>query len=239
MSLPLKRKRESSHKSTGAAACSSSSLKRGGHTSNGCGNGRGNGCGNSCGRRGSHSRSRSHSFHIPSCHASQTVILTEVWKHRTRGTYAVTSQSSLVPPSLPTSHPNKPPPHHQPQPDLIAESPQHLHNPTNAGQYHNLDDFINVSEYQDPQLFHLQDVNRQNGPLRQMHWNKRRNQASTWMDQVIPTLFEPYMDLLQWTKNGWVSVSPAAPDDGACSCSSVSLKVTCVSWDRWCLSFFN
>src|SRR5258706_3408835 len=173
MSLPLKRKRESSHKSTGAAACSSSSLKRGGHTSNGRGNGCGNSRGNSRGRRGSRSHGRSHSFHIPSCHALQTVILTEVWKHCTRGTYAITSQSSLVPPSSPTSHPHKLPPHHQPQPDLIAESPQHLHNPTNAGQYHNLDNFINVSEYQDPQSFHLQDVNCQNGPLRQMHRNKQ------------------------------------------------------------------
>ena len=158
--------------------------------------GRGNSRGHGHGRGRGHGRSRDHSFHIPSRHASQTVILTEVWKHRTHGAFAIPSQSGLVPPSLPTSYPNtESPPPHQPQPDTIAETPLHLHSPTNADQSHNLDNFINSSEYQHASI-HPRKVDHPDGPLRQTHQTKQRNQASTWMDQVIPMLFEPFMDLL-------------------------------------------
>lgn len=227
MSLPLKRKRESSRESTGTAACSSVNPGRGGHT----GIGRGNI--HAPGRR--RSRGRGRSFHIPSRNASQTAILTEVWKHRTLGTYSVSSQLGPAPPFSPTSHPTvESPSRDQPQPEKLPEMPQLLHSYTKANRPQNLDNFLNSSEYQ-----HTQSIT--NGPLRQTHRNKRRNQASTWMEQVIPLLFEPFMDLLRRTQSGRVSVSPAATKDDACSCSSVplKLKVTCVSWDRWYSSSSN
>ena len=228
MSLPLKRKRESSRESTGTAACSSSNPGRGGHTGIGCSNI------HAPGRR----RGRGCSFHIPSRNASHTVILTEVWKHRTHGKYSVSSQLGPAPPSSPTSRPTVESPVRD-QPDKLPETPQLLHHYTEADRPHNLDNSVNFSEYQHAQSIHLQKVDRPNGPLRQTHRNKRRNQASTWMEQVIPLLFEPFMDLLRRTQSGRVSVSPAAPNDDACSCSSVPLKVTCVSWDRWYSSSSN
>lgn len=220
MSLPLKRKRELSCEDTGTAVCGSSNAERGGHVGrgHGCGRSRGRGCG------------RGRSFHIPSRHASKIVVLAELGRHRAHGTYTISSQSGPVPPSSPTSHPKVESPfHHRSQPDVTAETPQLLQGPTNVNQGHNLGDLDNSSEYQDTPSIHPQKVDR---PLKQIHRNKRRNQASTWMDQVIPLLLGPYMELLRRTKSGQVAVSPAAPDDHACSCSSVALKVTCVSWDR-------
>lgn len=227
MSLPLKRKRDSSRESTGTAACSSSNPERGAHTSRGRGNI------NAPGRR--RGRGRGRSFHIPSRNASHASILTEVWKHRTHGTYSVSSQLGRAPLSSPTSHPT----FESPQPDKLPETPQQPHRYNKANLPHNTDNLINSSEYQHAQSIHLQKVDRPNGPQRQTHRNKRRNQASTWMEQVIPLLFEPFMDLLRRTQSGRVSVSPAAPNDDACSCSSVPLKVTCVSWDRWYSSSSN
>lgn len=224
MSPPLKRKRESSPESAGIVPHSSHSLGRGGHTSRG----------RASGHIRVRGRGRGRSFHIPR-RGSQTALLTELWKHRTHSTYAFSSQISPVPPFPPTIHPTinlESPLHHQPQPGVIAETPQSLHSSTNANPPHNLDDFINYSEYQDAQSIHPQQVHRPNGPLRQAHRNKRQNQASIWMDQVIPLLLEPFMDLLRQTKSGRVSIPPPAPSDGACSCSSVSLKITCVSWNR-------
>ena len=161
MSPPLKRKRESSPESAGIVAHSSHNLGRGGHTSRGRANGRvrGRGC----------------SFHIPR-RASQTALLTELWKHRTHSTYAFSSQFGPVPPSLPTLHPTvnlESPLHHQPQPGVIAETPQLLHSSANANLPHNLDDFVDSSEYQDAQSIHPPQVHRPNGPLRQAHQNKR------------------------------------------------------------------
>jgi len=226
MSLPLKRKRESSRESSGTAARSSSNPGRGGHT------GRGNGNNHAPGRR--RSRGRGRSFHIPSRNASHTVILTEVWKHRAHGTYSISSQLGSAPPSSPTSHPTAESQlGHQPLPDALAEPPQPLHRHTNANRLHNVDNFLNSSEYQGAQSNRPQKVDCPNGPLRQTHQNKRRNQASTWMEQVIPLLFGPFMDLLRRTQSGRASISPPAPNDDTCSCSLVPLKVTCVSWDCW------
>ena len=221
MSLPLKRKHELSCKSTGSAACGSSNVGRGGHTVRGRGNGHGCRCDRGCGR----------SFNIPSCHASKTVILTEVWKHCTHGPYTISSQSGPAPPSSLTSRPKVESPfHHQSQPVMIMETPQLLHDPMNVDQDHNLGDFVNSLEYQDTPSIHPRKADH---PLRQIHQNKQQNQASTWMDQVIPLLLGPFMELLQQTKNGQVAVSSAAPDSNdACSCPSVTLRVTCVSWDR-------
>ena len=222
MPLPLKRKRESSPESTGTVARSSQNPGRGGHTSRNRANGRGRDRG----------RGRGRSFHIPR-HASQTALLTEVWKHRTHSTYAFSSQFGPAPPSPPTILPTvKSEVPLQPQPGVINETPQLLHSPTNANSPHNLDDFVNSSLYQDTQPNHPQQVHRPNGPVKQAHRNKRQNQASNWMDQIIPVLLEPFMDLLRQTRSGRVAVSPPAPNDGACSCSSVALKITCVSWNR-------
>lgn len=220
MSLPLKRKRELSCESTGTAARGPSSVERGGHTGRGRSDGRR--------RRG---RGRGHSFHIPSRHASKTVILAEVWKHRTHATYTISSQSGPVPPSLPTGHPEvEPPVPPRSQPDVIVETPQFLHSPTDINQDQHLGDFVNSAEYQDTPRIHP--PRKADRPLRQIHRNKRRNQASTWMDQVIPMLLGPFMELLRRTKSGQVAASPAAPDNDACACPSVALRVTCVSWDR-------
>lgn len=213
MSLPLKRKREASPGSTSNVACSSNSLERGEYTDRGRVNRRGRG------------RGRGRSFYIPR-HASQTAILTEVWKHRTRGTHALSSQSTPAPPSLPASHANVE------SPAANAETPPLLYGPTNADQSHDLGDSFISFEPQDTQPIHPRKVHRVNGPLRQLHRNKRQNQASTWMDQVIPQLLKPFMDLLRRTKSGRVSVPPTAPNDDACSCSRAALKVTCVSWNR-------
>ena len=207
MSLPLKRKREVSPEFTGVA-CSSTS----GSHANGRGRGRDRG------------RGRGRSFHIPR-RASQTTLLTEVWKHRTHSTYAYSSQLGPVPPEPPTILPTL---NSEAQPGVINETPPLLHKPADANSPHNLDDFVNSSQYQDARP---QQVHRPNRPLRQAHRNKRQNQASTWKNQVIPMLLEPFMDLLRRTKSGRVSVSPPAPNDGACSCSPVTLKITCVSWN--------
>ena len=232
MPLPLKRKRESSRESTGTAECSSSKPGRGGHT------GRGRGNIHAPVRR--RSRGRGRSFHIPSRNASQTVILTEVWKHRTHGTYSV-PLTSAPPSSSPTSHPTVESPFRE-QPrldDELPETPQLLHRYTKANRPHNLNNSVNSSEYQHAELFHPRKVIRVNGPLRHTHRNKQQSQAATWMEQVLPLLFEPFMGLLRQTQSGRVSVSPEAPNDDACSCSSVPLKVTCVSWDRWYSSSSN
>ena len=221
MSLPLKRKRESSPTSTGAVACHSNNLDRGVHTRRGRENSRGRDRG----------RGRGRSFHIPKG-ASQTALLTEVWKHRTHSTYAPSSQSRLVPRSPPISPQIESPSHHQPQPGSIAVTPERLHDQTKTIRPHNPNDFANFSEHQNAQSIHPRTVRRPNGPLRQVHRDKRRNQASTWMEQMIPLLLEPFMELLRLTKSGRVSVSPPAPIDRACSCSPVALKITCVSWDR-------
>ena len=143
MSLPLKRKCESSPMSTGAVACDSSNLDRGAHTRRGRDNCRGHDRGHGHG----------HSFHIPKG-ASQTALLMEVWKHRTHGRYYPSSQLRPVPHSLPTcslptcslptcslptcSLPtcSLPPISPQivdlrsPQPDLIAAMPELLHGHT-------------------------------------------------------------------------------------------------------------
>ena len=222
MSLPLKRKRESSPESTGIIASSSHYLGRGGHTSRGHANSRGPGRSRGRGRGRSRGRGRGRSFHIPR-RALQTALLTELWKHRTDSTYAFSGQFGPVPPSPPTINL---------EPGVIAETPQLLHSPANTNPPQNLDDFVNSSEYQDSQSIHPPRVHRPNGPRRQTHQNKRQNQASIWMDRMIPLLLEPFMDLLRRTKSGRVSVSPPAPKDGACSCSSVALKITCVSWNR-------
>ena len=229
MSLPLKRKRESSPTSTGAVACDSSNLDRGAHTRRGRDNCRGRDRG----------RGRGRGFHIPKG-ASQTALLTEVWKHRTHGRYYPSSQLRPVPRSPPTRSPptRSPPPISpqivdlgSPQPDLIAATPELLHGRTQTVRPHNLDEFTNFSEHPNAQSIHPRTVRRPNGPLRQKHRYKRQNQASTWMDQMIPLLLEPFMDLLRLTKSGRVSVSPPAPIDRACSCSPVALKITCVSWN--------
>ena len=226
MSPPLKRKRESSPESTGSIARSSNTLSRGGHTSRGRANSRGRGR-----DRG---RARGRSFHIRKG-ASRTELLTEVWKHNTQSAYTFSPQFGPVFPSQPTIQPTVT--LESPQPGVIAGTSQPLHNPANASPPHNLDDFFNSPNYQDQRSIPLRQGHRATGPQRQAHRNKRRNQASTWMDQMIPLLLEPFMDLLRRTKSGRVPVSPAANNDGACSCTSVALKITCVSWNRQCPPF--
>ena len=222
MSLPLKRKREASLGSIGNAARSTNNLETGGYTGRGRVNARGSGRG--CGRGRGRGCVRGRSFHIPK-HASQTAILTEVWKHHTHGIYALPSQSDAAPPSPPTSDPNVE------SPSAIAETLPPLHGPPESDQYHDLGDFFSTFVPRDTQPIHPRKAHRPNGPSRQTHQNKRQKQASTWMDQVIPQLIEPFMDLLRRTKSGRVSVPPTAPNDDACSCSSVALRVTCVSWN--------
>ena len=221
MPFPVKRKRDSSPKPTGAVTRGSNNLGGGEHTIRG----------RSTGRSRDRGRGRGRSFHIPR-NAPQTALLTEVWKHRTRGTYCLSSQSGPVPPS---SHA---PPSHTPQPDGIAKTPQPPHGSAEDTQYHNLDDFFNSSGHQNTQSIHLRKVRPLNGPLRQIHRNKRQNQASAWTDRMIPLLLGPFMDLLQRTRSGRV-FPPTAPQDAACSCSSVALKITCVSWNRLCSFYSN
>ena len=128
MPFPLKRKCESSPKPAGAVASSSNNLERGKHTMRG----------RSTGRSRDRGRSRGRSFHIPR-NASQTALLTEVWKHRTHSPCHLSSQSRPVPPSSPPSHPPpSPAPQPQPQPDENTKTPQLLHGSTKATCYHNL-----------------------------------------------------------------------------------------------------
>ena len=215
MPFPLKRKRESSPKPTGAVARGSNNLGGGEHTIK-----RG-----STVRRRDRGRGRGRSFHIPK-NASKAALLTEVWKHHNHATYYLSSQSGPVPPS---SH--APPSRAAPQPDGVAKTPQPPHGSPKDTQYHDLGDFFNSSGHQDAQPIHLRKVRPPNGPLRQIHRNKRQNQASAWMDRMIPLLLGPFMDLLQRTRSGRV-FPPTAPQNAACSCSSVALKITCVSWNR-------
>src|SRR5258706_10320966 len=163
MSLPLKRNRESLTESNGPVAPGLNNLGRG-NTSRRRGNGRGNGRGRDRGP------GRGRSFHIPKG-ASQTALLTEVWRHRTHGTYALSSQLHPVPRSPPKSPQTvdlESPIHNQPQPGLIAATPELLHGPTESVQSSNLDEFVDFSEHQNAQSIHPRTVHRPNGPLRQI-----------------------------------------------------------------------
>jgi len=97
MSLPLKRKHNSLPEPPGTVAGAPSNFAGGEHIVRGRGSGRGRGRG--C------DRGRGRSFHIPK-HASQTVILQELWKHHTHSTFIPSSQFDLVNPPPPTSDTN-------------------------------------------------------------------------------------------------------------------------------------
>jgi hypothetical protein len=227
MSLPLKRKCDSLPEPSGAVVGGSNNLEGGEYMSRGHARGRARGRGRDRG----HGRGRS--FHIPK-NALQTAILTALWKHRTHGTFTPSLQFGPVPPPPPTSDPKVNsglPLHPRPSLGMITERPQVLHDPTKINQSHKLNDVFNSSDHQNAPSIHQQKVHRLNGPIKQTHQNKRQNQASTWMDQVIPQLLEPFMDILRWTKSGRESVSPPASNDDACSCASAALKITCVSWN--------
>ena len=171
-----------------------------------------------------HGHGHGWSFHIPK-NALKAALLTEVWKHHNHATYYLSSQLGPVPPS---SH--APPSCAAPQPDGVVKTPQPPHGSLKDTQYHDLGDFFNSSGHQDAQPIHLWKVCPLNGPLKQIHRNKQQNQASAWMDRMIPLLLGPFMDLLQWTRSGQV-FPPTAPQDAACSCSSITLKITCMSWN--------
>jgi hypothetical protein len=221
MSLPIKRKRESLPEPSGTTAGDSSNLERGEHIVGGRSRGRGL----SRGRGRDRGRSRGRSFHIPR-NGSKTAILTEIWNHRTHDKFTISSQFGPVPPP-PTGDPNNLEP--KSPPSVTAEAPQLLHSPNWS---HEPGDFFNPSDHQNASPTRPQKVDLLNGRPKQIHRNKRQNQASTWTNQMIPLLIEPFMDLLRRTKGGREPVSPPVPNDAACSCRSISLKITCVFWDR-------
>jgi hypothetical protein len=172
MSLPLKRKRESLSEPSGAIAGDSNSLERRENISGGRTRGRGR-------NRG---RARGRSFHIPR-HASRNAILTELWKHRTQGTFTnIPSQFGPVPPPPPTDDPNinlgKQSPHR-----VIAETPQLLHSPNWSNE---LGEFHNSPDHQNASSTCLRKGHLLSGPPKQIHRSKRQNQASTWTESNDP-----------------------------------------------------
>jgi len=223
MSLRIKRKRESSPEPPGTIVGDSNNLERGGHRDSGRTRGR------ECARGRGRNRGRGgRSFHILR-HGSQTAILTEIWKHRNHGTLTISSQIGPVPPPPPTGDPNNLELKAPPSMTAELETPQLPHSPNWS---HKIGDLSNPSDHQNTSSTCPRKVDPLNGRSKQIHRNKRQNQASTWTNQMIPLLLEPFMDLLRRTRSGREPVSPSVPNDDACSCASISLRITCVSWNR-------
>ena len=229
MSLRIKRKREPSPEPPGNIG-DSNNLERGDNMTSG--RARGRECARGRGRdRG---RGRGRSFHIPR-NGSQTAILTELWKHHNHGTFTIPSQFDPVPPPPPTGDPSDLEP--KSPLSVTTEAPQLPHSPNWS---HEIGDLFNPSDHQNTSSTCPQKVDPLNKRPKQIHRNKRQNQASTWTNQMIPLLLEPFMDLLRWTRSGREPVSPpTVPNDDACSCASISLRITCVSWNRSSFSSSN
>ena len=217
MSLPLKRKRDSLPEPPGAVAGAPSNFAGGEHVVRGRGSGRGRGRG--C------DRGRGRSFHIPK-HASQTVILKELWKHRTHSTFIPSLQFDLVTPPPPTSDTNVNL-ETCARPSAITDTPQ-----LGPNHPHEQSGSLDFLDCENSPPIRREKVRLLKPPPKQTHQKKRQNQVSTWTDQTIPLLLEPFMDLLHRMKGSRESVSPPAANDSACTCTSIVLKITCVSWDR-------